>query len=247
VFDEVVVARGRLFGDGFRAACGGAGCNSTYTGFGTSRGEGASPVLGSIGSFVGTMRTGTLCGWKPGCVKVAVNSFAATVSVHGVRQVWPVEVLASAPAGSDSNCTVVAAGAALGRLKLGMLGMLEQAPSARLRARDGAPSAMATARFMIVSVHPAATGRAHRNPNPDAQSPMITGQCALITVNESLSNFTLRNRLRTILKVQARRLSAALIGGTYWFLAISPNTASGSAPKSLMTRSGPSLLTGISV
>jgi len=137
------------------------------------------------------MRTGTVCGWKPGCVKVAVNSFAATASEHGVRQVWPVEVLASAPAGSDSNCTVVAAGAALGRLKLGMLGIPEQAP----RARDSAPSAMATGRFMIVSVHPAATGRARRNPNPDAQSPMITGQCALITVNEALSVFTLQNRL----------------------------------------------------
>jgi len=191
VVDDVVVARGRLFGEGLRAAGGGAGCNSTYTGFGTRRGGGASPVFGSIGSFEGTMRTGTVCGWKPGCVKVAVNSFAATASEHGVRQVWPVEVLASAPAGSDSNCTVVAAGAALGRLKLGMLGIPEQAP----RARDSAPSAMATTRFMIVSVHPAATGRARRNPNPDAQSPMITGQCALITVNEALSVFTLQNRL----------------------------------------------------
>ena len=188
--DDVVVARGRLFGEGLRAAGGGAGCNSTYTGFGTSRGEGASPVFGSIGSFEGTMRTGTVCGWKPGCVKVAVNSFAATASEHGVRQVWPVEVLASAPAGSDSNCTVVAAGAEAGRLKLGMLGMLEQAP----RARDSAPSAMATGRFMIVSVHLRRLAARASKPQPRCGNPNIIGQCAPITVNEALSNFTLRNR-----------------------------------------------------
>lgn len=109
------------------------------------------------------MRTGTVCGWKPGCVKVAVNSFEATASEHGVRQVWPVEVLASAPAGSDSNCTVVAAGAALGRLKPDMLGMLEQAP----RESDKPHSAAVTTRFMIVSVYPAATGRARiKAPTP---------------------------------------------------------------------------------
>ena len=192
--DVVVVARGRLFGEGLRAAGGGPGCNSTYTGFGTRRGEGASPVLGSIGSFEGTMRTGTVCGWKPGCVKVAVNSFAATISEHGVRQVWPVDVLASAPAGSDSNCTVVAAGAEAGRLKLGMLGMLEQAPRKRGSARDNPPSAMATARFMIVSVHLRRLAARASKPQPRCGNPNIIGQCAPITVNEALSNFTLRNR-----------------------------------------------------
>jgi hypothetical protein len=58
-----------------------------------------------------------------------------------VRQVWPFEVRASAPAGSDSNCMVVAAGAPLS--KFIQLGMLEQA--ARLKPH----AAMTTIRFMV--------------------------------------------------------------------------------------------------
>ena len=95
-------------------------------------------------------------------MKVAVNSLDATASEQGVRQVWPVEVLASAPAGSDSNWTVVAEGAGDGRLKLGrlMLGMPEQPP----RATDSPHNAKATTRFMILSVHTAATAARTRIP-----------------------------------------------------------------------------------
>jgi hypothetical protein len=41
-----------------------------------------------------------------------VRSAAGTASAHGVRQVWLVEVLTSAPGGSDSNCKVITGGAA---------------------------------------------------------------------------------------------------------------------------------------
>ena len=68
-------------------------------------------------------------------MNVAVNSFAATESAQGVRQVCPVDVLTSAPGGSDSNSTVLAAGAAwkLGQSKLGKEPP-EQAASAMLDA-----------------------------------------------------------------------------------------------------------------
>jgi hypothetical protein len=61
---------------------------------------------------------------------------------QGVRQVaGPVEALASAPGGSDSNWIVVVGGDALGRKS--RLGMLEHADSA-------APQiTMATNRFMV--------------------------------------------------------------------------------------------------
>ena len=71
----------------------------------------------------------------------------ATASAQGVRQVWPVEVRASAPAGSDSNCIVVVGGPKPGTEKLGMLGMPEH--PARLKPQ----AAMATVRFMVASVH----------------------------------------------------------------------------------------------
>jgi hypothetical protein len=56
-------------------------------------------------------------------------------------------VRASAPAGSDSNWIVVVAGPKPGSEKLGMLGMPEH--PAKLRPQ----TAMATVRFIIVSVH----------------------------------------------------------------------------------------------
>jgi hypothetical protein len=70
---------------------------------------------------------------------------AAIACAQGVRQVCPVETFASAPAGSDSNCTVVAAGEP--NEKLGMLGMPAQP------ARLNPHAAMATVRFMIGSVY----------------------------------------------------------------------------------------------
>jgi hypothetical protein len=75
---------------------------------------------------------------------------AVTVWVQGVRQACPSEVRASAPAGSDSNCMVVAAGADF--MKLGVsnciqLGMLEQA------ARLIPQAAIATTRFITDTIH----------------------------------------------------------------------------------------------
>ncbi len=55
---------------------------------------------------------------SPASAKLTVNSLAVTASEQGVRQVWPSEVLASAPAGSDSNCMVVAAGADFRQIEL---------------------------------------------------------------------------------------------------------------------------------
>jgi hypothetical protein len=82
-------------------------------------------------------------------VNVAVKSVAATESAHGVRQLCPVDVLTSAPAGSDSNSTVEAAGVAAGRLGISKLGndMFEQAPRAMLE------NAMTRTRRMMVSVN----------------------------------------------------------------------------------------------
>ena len=91
------------------------------------------------------MRTGIVCGWYPLSVNVAVSSFAATESAQGVRQVWPVDVLTSAPAGSDSNSNVEVAGPAL-KLGISKLGKFEQAPRARLEI------AMTMTRRMMVPV-----------------------------------------------------------------------------------------------
>ena len=79
-----------------------------------------------------------------------MNSLAVTASEHGVRQVCPVEVFASAPAGSDSNCIVVAAGA--DDMKLGVLNCIQ---FGRLEhpARLNGQAAIATTRFMMNTVH----------------------------------------------------------------------------------------------
>jgi hypothetical protein len=97
------------------------------------------------------MRTGTVCDWKPLSVNVTVNSFAAIDCAQGVRHVWPVEVVASAPAGSDSNCTVVAGGEP--NEKLGMLGI--PVHPARLNPH----AAMATVRFMVAFLRDRASPR----------------------------------------------------------------------------------------
>jgi hypothetical protein len=93
-------------------------------------------------------RTGTVCGWYPLSANVAVNSLAATDSAQGVLHVCPVDVLTSAPAGSDTNSTVEAAGVGVmfGISKLGNE-KFEQAPRAMLEA------AMTRTRRMMVSVN----------------------------------------------------------------------------------------------
>ncbi len=72
------------------------------------RGGGISPDISLTPPVDDAIFTGTDCAWYPASVNVAVNSFAATESAQGVRQVWPVDVLTSAPGGSDSNSRVVA-------------------------------------------------------------------------------------------------------------------------------------------
>ena len=81
-------------------------------------------------------------------MNVVVKSVAATESAHGVLQVWPVEVLTSAPAGSDTNSTVETAGVEL-KLGISKLGSdkFEQAFRAMLDA------AMTRTRRMMVSVN----------------------------------------------------------------------------------------------
>ena len=121
-------AFGFFFGAGLCAGAGGpAGCNWTNTGFGTSRAASGSLLGSRVLSEGASTRTGTVCGWNPASENVTVNSLELTASEQGVRHDWPIEVLASAPAGSDSNCMVVAAGAAFGRSNCIQLGMLEQA------------------------------------------------------------------------------------------------------------------------
>jgi hypothetical protein len=112
------------------------------------RGGGISPDVVFTPSVAEVNFTGTDCGWYPLSVNVAVNSFAATESAQGVRQDWPVDVLTSAPGGSDSNSTV-AAGAVNPKLGISKLGSekLEQAASAKLDA------VMTRTRRMMISVN----------------------------------------------------------------------------------------------
>jgi hypothetical protein len=96
-----------------------------------------------------------------------VNSLALIACAHGVRQVCPLDVRASAPAGSDSNWTVVVPGPNPGNEKLGMLGMLRPEHPARLNPQ----AAMATVRFMIGSVYCCGPRRVRRA--PQARAPQI--------------------------------------------------------------------------
>jgi hypothetical protein len=75
-----------------------------------------------------------------------VNWSADIASEQGVWHDWPFDVRASAPAGSDSNCMVLADGAPLGMSNCIQLGMLEQA----LRPR---PHATMTTNCFMVEPH----------------------------------------------------------------------------------------------
>jgi N-acetylmuramic acid 6-phosphate (MurNAc-6-P) etherase len=81
-------------------------------------------------------------------VNVAVCSRAVTESEQGVRQVWPVVVLTSAPGGSDSNSTVAAGGGDwnIGKSKLG-----KEKPEQA--ARERLDAIMTRARRMVISVN----------------------------------------------------------------------------------------------
>ncbi len=160
-----------------------------------------------------------------------MNSLLVTASAQGVRQVCPVEVRASAPAGSDSNWIVVVAGPKPGNEKLGMLGMPEH--PARLKPQ----AAMATVRFMIASVY--CCGPRPRPPRAKARAiaDRIPLKCALTRVNGRLMRPIRRNsELDHRIWPHFTRLSPA-----------KADTAAGRSAKWLITRSGPSCVTGISV
>src|SRR5262249_61193072 len=71
---------------------------------------------------------------KPGRSNVRVKSVAGTLSAHGVRQLTPVDALASAPGGSDSTVSTPV-GDPNGTLKLkSQLGIHEQPASAQPQA-----------------------------------------------------------------------------------------------------------------
>ena len=87
-----------------------------------------------------------VCAWYPGRLKLTLNSLDETATEHGVLHVCPCDVRASAPAGSDSNCIVVAAGAGFGTSNCMKSGMAEQA------ARLIPQAAMTKMRFMAMTV-----------------------------------------------------------------------------------------------
>src|SRR6266571_4186404 len=73
-----------------------SGSSCATTGFGSKREPAASG---------GRIATGTTCAMRPGAENVTVKSpvLSGSRSLHGVRQVWPVEVRASAPGGSEAS------------------------------------------------------------------------------------------------------------------------------------------------
>lgn len=92
-------------------AGGGAGWSATSTGSGENRG-GALASGSVIPLRARPTSTGTLCGTNPGKVNVTVKSLpAGSCREHGVRQVGPSDVRASAPGGSESNCNALPLGA----------------------------------------------------------------------------------------------------------------------------------------
>ena len=102
-----------------RAAACGRGLSGRGSGFLEFRKTGLGEKVGSGGAVVpsgseparisagGTSFTGTVCGFES-LERVGRHQVGGgTASAQGVLQVCPVEVLTSAPAGSDSNCKVV--------------------------------------------------------------------------------------------------------------------------------------------
>ena len=140
---------------------------------------------------------------SPAGVNVTVNSLAVTATEQGVRHDWPTEVRASAPAGSDSNCMVVAAGADRGRSSCIQLGKTGTSGKAQSADRDGDKSlhdryrptrAADEPRYCTaqrqVSAHPAMPPRDPTTPpRPPARPPemVFRVQCAPGTVNEGLT------------------------------------------------------------
>lgn len=111
---------------------GGTGCNTTCTGLGTSVGGGLSQKECGGGSPVDTWM---VCGMKPILVRVTAWGSEGTPTAQGVRQVWPLVVRTSAPAGSDSkrnDCICAPAGfdCIQSGVQSGIAGIAEQPASA---------------------------------------------------------------------------------------------------------------------
>jgi hypothetical protein len=119
---SLVAVAGFPFGADLRFCAGAAaaGCNSTKSGLGVSRG-GPAFASGSGPGGGTSVRTETVCDLKPASASVTPNSAlpGGTVSSQGVRQDCPSEVFASAPGGSDSILSASAGGAERMKLKPG--------------------------------------------------------------------------------------------------------------------------------
>lgn len=74
-----------------------------------------------------------------------IGALVGSASAQGVRQVCPLEILASAPGGSDSNCTLSIDGS---DLKISFIELDEHA------ARASAPPMMAITRYIIGLIRP---------------------------------------------------------------------------------------------
>jgi hypothetical protein len=134
----VFFAAGFLAG-GFLVALGGAaGVSSTTTGFVPKRG--GSPVCWIMSSC-------SDAGAYPFRVNVTViGDSTGNASEQGVRQLWPLDALASAPGGSDSRLIVSSVGPDLNAPKLIQSGDDEHAVSAT------APPTITRTRYIILTV-----------------------------------------------------------------------------------------------
>lgn len=119
---------------GFFAGAGGAAVSSTLTGFGLK--VGAAPVFDTISNV-------SVAVWKPFSEKVTVTGpEVGNASAQGVRQVCPLEALASAPGGSDSKRTVSIDGA-------GLNASVQSEPPDVHAANASAPPTIAITRYIV--------------------------------------------------------------------------------------------------
>src|SRR6202521_3876976 len=83
----------------------GAGSSWAVTGFGVNSTVREKMRLNGLLDSRGV--TETVCGTYPGCAKITVNSLLVlTSSEHGVLQVGPIDVVATAPAGTEVSWIV---------------------------------------------------------------------------------------------------------------------------------------------
>lgn len=153
-----VEAAGCAFGFGFGA--GGAVARRRRTGFFFLTGfTGVSLTATGLGrsfdvpSPIGSSLSSSVSGWKPVSVNVTEKALSAGIaSAQGVRQLSPVDVLASAPGGSDSKRMVSFAGSILN-------GFLKVIESDEHAARTRLAPMMAMTRY-IAAIRPALAAQA---------------------------------------------------------------------------------------